>query len=604
MKKLRIAVLLVTVISLIGLLLACPTGGGSSGSSVPLPVPTADDYTITGTGEFPFAAGAQKSVTIEPKGDAPAVALSNIWYKKGEGTPTNTAPSEIGVYGVSFDTPAVSGKWQAATGLYAGLINILDPGLKTPVSEHYSATGVGVTVMVDDPAPNVSITAKAPTSEKSPGAVSIFYQLKGTTNRTSTLSTAYEGTYEVVFDVAAATGWNPGTNLFAGHIFVSRTGIPVRTIGFKDFIVKVGDVEFTAPDNSGSPKDVVYAGAQHPRRISIEPKNPGEAAGYPVDRQGQILLTYYQIPSSGDPVPIALAPINADKYKVDVLVNEFMSQDAAWSSTEFTLYFNITQRTPKPTDYKITRLDQSELGTFLTGKDHPVAHVSIGQIAVNKPDGTLDYYEEVSPGAVKIFYTYTGSETDTELTKWDGTKGFTVAEVNEWNTSILSTTPNDYKAHLSVAPPQKAGTYKVEFTVDAPASSASATVRANWGPAVTPPLSAGTLTLAKLQSVEPTFKNFWLDADDGIVKVSGSTTSGSTTTILSGDSVVFNLSGGGTVEKWMLDGKEITPSSPNAHTFTSTAIGWHELSVIASKDGKLYSGTFRIRVQPRGGTGS
>jgi len=177
--------------------------------SAPVPVPVAEDYTITG-----LAAtydGNSKPVTITPNLGSSEGART-IYYKAPNGTILFTspdAPSEVGSYAVTFDVEAWEG-FGAASGLSAGTL-VISP-LKTPTADDY--TYGGFTVTANDSPQTVSITRKA---SASPGSITdIWYEgIPASAYTKTTAGPSAAGSYKVTFDVAAAEGYTSATGLEA-----------------------------------------------------------------------------------------------------------------------------------------------------------------------------------------------------------------------------------------------------------------------------------------------------------------------------------------------------------------------------------------------------
>jgi len=182
--------------------------------SAPVPVPVAEDYTITG-----LAAtydGSPKPVTITPNLGSSEGART-IYYKAPDDTILFTspdAPSAVGSYAVTFDVEAWEG-FGAAPNLSAGTL-VISP-LKTPTADDY--TYGGFTVTANGSPQTVTITRKA---DASPGAITaVYYEgIPASAYTKNTAGPSAAGSYKVTFDVAAAEGWNVATGLLAPETFV------------------------------------------------------------------------------------------------------------------------------------------------------------------------------------------------------------------------------------------------------------------------------------------------------------------------------------------------------------------------------------------------
>jgi hypothetical protein len=85
--------------------------------------PVAGDFTV---GNLSQVTGSVTPVTITPKAGKSTGAI--IIYYAG----STTLPTAGGEYAVTFDVAAVAGKWEAATALVAGTLDISGPGLTDP----------------------------------------------------------------------------------------------------------------------------------------------------------------------------------------------------------------------------------------------------------------------------------------------------------------------------------------------------------------------------------------------------------------------------------------------------------------------------------------
>jgi hypothetical protein len=159
--------------------------------------PVASDYDI---GNRTQTFGSVTAVTITPKAGKSAGAVT-IYYNGSV-----TLPTAVGTYNVTFDVAAATG-WNAASGLSAGMLTINAANLN-PVASDYDIGNRTQTFG------NVSAVTIMPLTGKSAGAVTIYY------NGSATLPTAV-GTYDVTFNVAAATGWNAASGLSAGTLTIN-----------------------------------------------------------------------------------------------------------------------------------------------------------------------------------------------------------------------------------------------------------------------------------------------------------------------------------------------------------------------------------------------
>jgi len=162
--------------------------------------PTVDDFNISGIGTVAYD-GSAKTVTITPKAGK---SNGTITVKYNGST---VAPSALGTYTVTFDVAAVTG-FNAVSGLSAGTLTI---GNATPIADDFNISGIG-TFAYDGSAKTVTITPKA---GKSNGAITVKYN-------GSTTAPSASGTYNVTFDVAAATNYNAVTGLSAGTLTIGN----------------------------------------------------------------------------------------------------------------------------------------------------------------------------------------------------------------------------------------------------------------------------------------------------------------------------------------------------------------------------------------------
>ena len=177
------------------------TGGNTGENTGGNQTPVVSNYEIANLVQAP---GVIIAVTITAKSDSSPGAISNIRYAG------NTAvPQTNGIYAVYFDVAAATG-WNAGADIFAGNLMVGIPIVDDYNIGNLSQSIRGVTA--------VTITAK---SGKSPGSVTRRYNGSTTIPQT-------EGTYDVTFDVAAASGWNAATGFSAGNLVVSK-GTPFRS---------------------------------------------------------------------------------------------------------------------------------------------------------------------------------------------------------------------------------------------------------------------------------------------------------------------------------------------------------------------------------------
>jgi hypothetical protein len=162
--------------------------------------PTADDFTISGTGTFIYD-GSTRTVTIMPKEGKSAGAIT-VQYND-----STIAPSAAGTYTVIFDV-AAAGVFDAASGLSAGTLTIES---NTPSAADFTISGTE-TFTYDGSTRTVTIIPK---EGKSAGARTVYYN-------GSTTAPSAAGAYAVTFDVAAAGVFEAASGLSAGTLIIEN----------------------------------------------------------------------------------------------------------------------------------------------------------------------------------------------------------------------------------------------------------------------------------------------------------------------------------------------------------------------------------------------
>jgi len=171
--------------------------------------PVAADYNI---GNLTQTAGSVTAVTITAKAGKSGGGIT-VHY---EGIPpisyNDTTPPQIaGTYTVTFDVAPVSG-WNAASGLFAGTLTV---NLPIPIAADFD---IGKMVQTtEDTITDVTITPRA---GKSQGGITFHYEGISPISYNGTIPPQGVGTYNVTFNVDAATGWAAATNLIAGTLTV------------------------------------------------------------------------------------------------------------------------------------------------------------------------------------------------------------------------------------------------------------------------------------------------------------------------------------------------------------------------------------------------
>jgi len=182
--------------------------------------PVADDYDI---GNLNQIEGEVTAVTITPKEDKSPGEITIYYDEETE------IPQEIGSYLVTFDVEEAAG-WNAEYGLVAGMLTVKVPN-QTPVADDYDIGKLNQTVG------NVTAVTITPKEDKSPGAITIYYD-------DSTELPTEIGEYVVTFDVAEVPatgglgGWNAADGLSAGTLTISPNVVL--------YIITGSGTEFTA----------------------------------------------------------------------------------------------------------------------------------------------------------------------------------------------------------------------------------------------------------------------------------------------------------------------------------------------------------------------
>jgi hypothetical protein len=205
---------IIALVAIIGLMAGCnqPTSNGTKGPTV---TPVAADFEISGL--TVVADGGSKSVSISPKAGKSGGAIT-VWYEGTSGTSytkSNTAPSAVGSYTVTFDVAATSA-FKAAKGLSAGTLRI-NAAPVDPEDAHFTISGLQA---IETGKPQ-AVTIKSQTG-KSAGAITVWYEGTGETNYAKSITApSAAGSYTVTFDITAATGFNAKTGLSAGTLVIS-----------------------------------------------------------------------------------------------------------------------------------------------------------------------------------------------------------------------------------------------------------------------------------------------------------------------------------------------------------------------------------------------
>jgi hypothetical protein len=241
---------------------ACDIFGGGDKDETPV----ASDYEI---GNLTQTTGSTiAAVTITPKAGKSSGArtiyyegIGGTTYAKNTALPPATATNAN--YAVTFDVAAASG-WKEAKGLFAGVLAF---GVnQTPVAGDYDI--IGLFQSVDTITPTPRTVEVRPKEGKSTGARTTYYEGLGNTSyNKSTIGPSGAGTYNVTFDVAAATGWNAAAGLAAGTLDINNLKTPVvgdynisNLFQIENSVVAV-KVEKKDDTKSSGKVDVYYTGS-------------------------------------------------------------------------------------------------------------------------------------------------------------------------------------------------------------------------------------------------------------------------------------------------------------------------------------------------------
>ena len=609
-----------------GLILACPSGGTGSTPEVKQ-TPKASDYIITGT-NVNVVQGDPINVTVTPKEGASPGAIT-IKYTGSTGT-TPSKPTEIGGYSVTFDVAAAPG-WEKGEDLAAGFVNIGRPGALWPERDDFIVTGFPVDIKAGQPHTPISITAKP---NKSQGAITITYENTVTGIKTTSGPTGgvgfptIVGLYSASFNVAEdlAHGYNEVSGLVAGTVYIAdpESSATLRDPKWEDFEISIGDEfpkTFTSDNNSSSPVTIEYNEAI--QRVKVKP-----LTGYP-EGNAFMNFTYFKVNNDGSLEPRFDASDVTGKYKVVIDFTGYVGTTVVWTTGKFNLFYNIDPRKPRPTDYVITGLIQAEAGKALQEMDRAVNHVRI----VRKP--TYEYETDAatdiqtikqkdgkdvvakagiaSKGKITVYYEKISTDG-----KWDDKDKAIAEKFFGWDGTRTITTSSDYTVYPQIPtaeqikPPQDAGLYRVTFKVDKPNKEynldpnfpeSKPWVKANekdvenWAESEGR-LDGGIFELRKLVPLYPEFVNLWIDNDDKVVQIKATNDQ---KYMLPNESIIFNFTGDGTVTEWRVDGSTVATSG-NSFTFTSKAMGAHNVTVLvsykhpAASEAKIFNAKFKVLV--------
>jgi len=610
---LRIAVLLATVISLMGLILACPDTGSSSDSGTTIPpseskkTPVADDFTVSGNRNVD-ADGSPKSLSVTAKPERTTGTIT-VKYKDvadANGSPTPNAPSAIGLYEVTIDVTGTD-TWNPVNGLLVASLNIKNPGKTDPVRDDFNIPNFNLSYTESTVPATPAITAK---SGKTTGTITVKYN---GTARASLPST--EGNYVVTFDVGADSNYNAAVDFPAGLVIVTKTDsggggggdvFDIKTLKASDFNYVIyaykNDGKTTVTLDSKTLKNENDTISIDYQDIQLFVDLAPNTTDYPMELAKNKVIQYWDWDWAAGAGTMIAAPKNAkprlkfptfpqgqtppaadpDKgYKVFITLEPVVDLEnkKAWGELVLNLEFKINQRTPVASDYVIDWDVQSEAGQYLGG-DIKVQHIKFDRKKIHP---NLD---------------------DTQTLSTLPLPNATDAQSNGQYTGTVFYANAGYPKSAKV--PTTAGTYTVTFQVpasDTPGDSSSGTAtNYNW---LKPEelTCEKSLVLKELQPVYPAIRyKFWIDDNDDILKVDKKQQF-----ITQEESAVITFVKGEGVEvvEWREDGVVLYPGKTDTtYTFNTaqhpnTAIGWHWVSLTVSKQGKYYTERAEIRIQTK-----
>jgi hypothetical protein len=590
----------VTVISLLALILACPTGGSGGNNNVEVKdTPSASDFTITGTSEE----GAGKGEYTVNDDILPVVITAKDGKSDGSiiikynGSTTPPVKGTAKFYIVTFDVGGTA-KWNPVNGLSAGGINVTSGEKLNPDYKDFTIVGLPQSIKQGDgPNPAISITATygTPTisNHKVTNADAPTTTIAWPVTAANTAN-ATPGLYNVTFDVGDTATYNGKMGIFAGTINIVKKDDPVDPTE----PIKVDEIK---PEHF----DIIVTGTKGYREVF---QLTSASDTFPVPFQNDALtVTIRNRPGVTDlknPYPFETRPatirywLNAvgaggtmvglpnavDTYIVQILISDVVDlvAEKSWSALELRPVLNVGVRTPTVDDFEYDLRVQSAAGDFLTNSIK-VLHVDISPKTVY--GGSLD-------GGITIIYNGTKADgtTITEIVA-----GPTHQDDTHVGSSYPVGGPNTY-----IAPPQEAGTYTVTFRVAASSGD-------TWGPTTADLTVPGGLVVRALEPVLPTYTDyFWFDRD--VLNVTNRQLSFTAAQINAGLATVALQQGTVpvTVHEWRVDGKKVADSGLS-YTFDKTALGWHYVTLVVKtldvldgttviSPGKLYNETVEVRV--------
>jgi gas vesicle protein len=530
--------------------------------------PAVTDYDIDKLNQ---TVGSVTAVTITPKSGKSSGART-IYYAGISPTTyakSTTLPTAAGSYAVTFDVAAAAG-WNAATGLNAGTLTINTAGGQTPVADDFT-----VSANLTQTAGSVTAVTVTPKSGKSTGAVTVLYNNLATLPQTA-------GAYGVTFNVAAATGWNAATSLYAGVLNVNNQTPAVADYDIGNLAQNAGNVTavtITPKAGKSTGARTIYYEGKSPTTYAKSETVPTGVGTYTVTFD--VAAVDYWNAATGLPAG-DLAVTNQTPVAADYIIGNLLQKAGDASAVTITPLTGKSTGTQKiyyegksPTTFAKSETVPTAAGTYTVTFD--VAATTGWSAAPGLSAGELVLNNNSTPK--------TNDYTIGNLTQTVG--NVTAVTVTKKTTAAGGQEPPGavtvkYNGATKTADELKAlavGSYTVTFDV------AAAT---GWN-AVTG-LPAGTLTVQ--QNVNKNaFVTVWLDASNNVQVTSNNNTIPPTGT------ATITAGSGFTVVGWYVNGVSVN-SQANPYVFSSGGgTGTYTISVAVSKDGKLYDAAIPIEVK-------
>jgi len=355
--------------------------------------PIDDDFNISGlTQDYD---GSPKTVTITRK-EGKSNGTITVKYNG-----STIAPSEVNTYTVTFDVAATT-NFNFVNGLSAGTLTIEK---STPTAADFNISGL--TQGYDGSSKIVTITHKA---GKSNGTITVKYN-------GSTIAPSDLGTYSVTFDVAAVTGYNSASGLYAGTLTIEK--IPPTAADF--------NISGLTQEYDDSPKTVTITPKEGKSDGTITVKYNGSTTA-PSNR-GIYTVTFDVAATTNYNAASGLSAgtltITATVTFNSVTANGSASQ----SSTQITLTFSQEITNLSASDITLSGVSGVTKGSYLNGSGATYTLSIYGfnaggtlTVTVAKPgfiiSGTsktvtiyYNYYNGVSPGTIEMVSITAGTFT-------------------------------------------------------------------------------------------------------------------------------------------------------------------------------------------------